>query len=79
MLDPGWGQWSGRITWLSLATVCIPVRRCETMRNVLAVLNRTRWKIAGPGRAAEFLGENSATLSPRLRAMKVERQRSGEG
>ena len=47
--------------------------------NVLAVLNRTRWKIAGSGGAAEFLGVNPATLTSRLRAMGIERPRSGGG
>ena len=42
-------------------------------RNVLAVLQRFRWKISGPGGAAEFLGVHPATLSSRLRAMGIRR------
>jgi len=44
--------------------------------NVLAVLNRAGWKIAGPRGAAEFLGVNPATLVSRLRTMGIERPRS---
>ncbi|MFT4541869.1 MAG: transcriptional regulator with GAF, ATPase, and Fis domain [Planctomycetota bacterium] len=46
--------------------------------NVLAVLNRARWKVAGPDGAAEFLGVNPATLASRLRTMGIERPRSSE-
>ncbi len=45
--------------------------------NVQAVLNRARWKIAGSGGAAEFLGVNPATLASRLKAMGIQRPRSG--
>ena len=34
--------------------------------NLVGVLNSKRWKIAGTGGAAEFLGVNAATLSSRL-------------
>ncbi len=46
--------------------------------NVVAVLNHTRWKIAGPNGAADFLGVNPATLASRLRTMGIERPRSSE-
>jgi DNA-binding NtrC family response regulator len=44
--------------------------------NVIAVLNSTRWKIAGRDGAAEILGVNAATLASRLKAMGIERPRS---
>ena len=43
--------------------------------NLLAVLRKVRWKIAGEGGAAEYLGLHPATLSSRLRAMGIERPR----
>ena len=43
--------------------------------NVLAVLEKHRWKISGPGGAAEFLGVHPATLSSRMRAMGILRTR----
>jgi transcriptional regulator with GAF, ATPase, and Fis domain len=45
--------------------------------NFIAVLNTFRWKISGPGGAAEFLKLHPATLSSRLRSMGIERPRSG--
>ncbi|MFT5052577.1 MAG: transcriptional regulator with GAF, ATPase, and Fis domain [Chlamydiales bacterium] len=47
--------------------------------NTLAVLNHTRWKLAGPGGAAELLGMHPATLTSRLRTMGIERPRSSSG
>ncbi len=47
--------------------------------NLIAVLDRARWKLAGTGGAAEFLGVHPATLSSRLKAMGIERPRSGMG
>jgi transcriptional regulator with GAF, ATPase, and Fis domain len=44
--------------------------------NLIAVLNRARWKIAGDGGAAAFLGMHPATLSSRLRTMGIERPRT---
>ncbi|MEM7308413.1 MAG: sigma 54-interacting transcriptional regulator [Planctomycetota bacterium] len=44
--------------------------------NALAVLERVRWKISGPGGAAEFLGVNATTLTSRLKAMGIERPRA---
>ena len=43
--------------------------------NLIAVLDRARWKIAGPGGAAEFLGLHPATLTSRLKALGIERPR----
>ena len=43
--------------------------------NLLAVLAKTNWKVAGPGGAAEFLGVPPATLSSRMRAMGIKRQK----
>lgn len=45
--------------------------------NLQAVLDHARWKISGAGGAAEFLGVRPATLSSRLKAMGIERPRSG--
>ena len=47
--------------------------------NFIAVLNHLRWKIAGPGGAAEFLGLHPATLASRLKAMSIERPRTSGG
>jgi len=47
--------------------------------NILAVLDHAHWKIAGPGGAADLLGVNPSTLASRLRAMGIERPRSGAG
>ena len=44
-------------------------------QNLLAVLEKTNWKIYGVGGAADFLGVNPATLSSRLRAMGIRRPR----
>ncbi len=44
--------------------------------NLIAVLDHTRWKIAGPGGAAEFLGLHPATLSSRLKSLGIERPRT---
>ncbi len=58
-----------------------PLLNDEQMRkleqdNLVAVLNHHRWKIAGKGGAAEFLGLHPATLTSRLKAMGVERPRT---
>jgi len=47
--------------------------------NMIAVLEHTRWKLAGPGGAADLLGLHPATLASRLRTMGIERPRSGSG
>lgn len=44
--------------------------------NLRAVLNRHRWKVAGPGGAAEFLGIPAATLTSRLKSMGIHRPRT---
>jgi transcriptional regulator with GAF, ATPase, and Fis domain len=43
--------------------------------NLIAVLVKANWKISGVGGAAEFLGIHPATLSSRMRTMKVKRPR----
>ncbi len=50
--------------------------RVRERANVVAVLDRFRWKIAGRGGAAEFLGVKPATLVSRLKAMGIDRPRS---
>ena len=48
-------------------------------KNLIAVLDNARWKIAGPGGAADFLGMHAATLTSRLKVMGIERPRSSNG
>ena len=48
------------------------IRKLER-NNLLAVLEQAEWKISGTGGAAEFLGINPATLSSRMRAMRIKR------
>lgn len=43
--------------------------------NLLAVLEKTEWKVSGAGGAAEYLGVNPATLSSRMRKMDIKRPR----
>ena len=50
------------------------VRRFER-QNLVAVLERAKWKISGTGGAAEFLGINPTTLSSRLRAMGIRKHK----
>ena len=45
--------------------------------NIIAALEHTRWKIGGPGGAAELLGMNSSTLTSRMRSLGVKRSREG--
>ncbi|MGK0219697.1 MAG: transcriptional regulator with GAF, ATPase, and Fis domain [Planctomycetota bacterium] len=47
-------------------------------QNLIAVLNHTRWKLAGKGGAAEFLGIHAATLTSRLKSLRIERPRTSE-
>lgn len=47
--------------------------RQRDRKNLLAVLEKTDWKIRGPGGAAELLGVKATTLQSRLRAMKLKR------
>ena len=49
--------------------------RALERENLVAVLNHHRWKVAGKGGAAEFLGLHPATLNSRLKAMGLERPR----
>jgi PAS domain S-box-containing protein len=44
-------------------------------RNILRALERTDWRVSGPGGAAALLGMNPSTLASRMRALKVERPR----
>jgi transcriptional regulator with GAF, ATPase, and Fis domain len=41
--------------------------------NLVTVLKQVRWKISGPGGAAEFLGINPGTLTSRMRALGITR------
>jgi transcriptional regulator with GAF, ATPase, and Fis domain len=50
--------------------------RALERRNLVAVLNRARWKVSGADGAAQFLGLHPATLSSRLRSMGIERPRT---
>jgi transcriptional regulator with GAF, ATPase, and Fis domain len=50
-------------------------RRMER-ENLLAVLQKTHGKVAGPGGAAELLGVNESTLASRLRALGLRKQYS---
>jgi formate hydrogenlyase transcriptional activator len=45
--------------------------------NIVAALEHARWKIAGPGGAAELLGMNSSTLASRMRSLGISRSRTG--
>ena len=44
-------------------------------QKVLAVLEKSNWKISGAGGAAEFLGVHPATLNSRMRSMGIRRPR----
>ena len=44
-------------------------------QNIVSVLEQTDWKVSGKGGAAEYLGINPATLSSRMRKMKIRRPR----
>ena len=47
--------------------------RQRERENLLAALEKTHWKVKGPGGAAELLGVNAATLVSRMRAMGIKR------
>ncbi len=47
--------------------------RQRERENLLMVLEKTHWKIKGPGGAAELLGVNATTLLSRMKAMHIER------
>ncbi len=42
--------------------------------NVLAALEKTKWKISGPGGVAELLGVNATTLASRMKAMGIRKR-----
>ena len=42
--------------------------------NLLIVLERTHWRIKGPGGAAELLGVNPTTLQSRIKKMGLRRE-----
>jgi transcriptional regulator with GAF, ATPase, and Fis domain len=41
--------------------------------NIVAALERTGWRIAGPGGAAELLGMRPSTLRDRMKAFGISR------
>jgi len=43
--------------------------------NLLAALQRTDWKVSGPGGAAEILGVKATTLADRIRSFGLKRPR----
>ena len=43
--------------------------RALERENLLTALRRTRWKISGPGGAAELLGVRPTTLASRIRKL----------
>jgi transcriptional regulator with GAF, ATPase, and Fis domain len=43
--------------------------------NLIAALEHTRWKVSGPGGAAELVGMNPATLASRMRSFGIKRSR----
>jgi len=47
--------------------------RQRERENLLVVLQKTQWRVKGPGGAAELLGVNAATLVSRMRAMDIKR------
>jgi PAS domain S-box-containing protein len=48
-------------------------------RNILRALEKTRWKVAGDHGAAKLLGMNPSTLSSRMKALNIERQKGKRG
>ena len=45
-------------------------------QNIMAALERARWKISGTGGAAELLGMNPSTLASRMRTLGIKRSRA---
>ena len=41
--------------------------------NVLAALQKTNWKVAGPSGAAELLGVKPSTLATRMKVLGIQR------
>jgi len=59
-------------------SVAVRVRTDEQLRdaernNLLAALNKTRWKVYGPGGAAELLGIKPGTLAARMKKLGLRR------
>ena len=52
--------------------------RSQERDNLIAVLKHTKWKVSGPGGAADFLGVNPATLASRMRTLKIVRSQAIE-
>jgi transcriptional regulator with GAF, ATPase, and Fis domain len=55
-----------------------PIRTEEELReseyaNILAALNKTRWKVYGSGGAAELLGLKPGTLAARMKKLGLQR------
>jgi transcriptional regulator with GAF, ATPase, and Fis domain len=48
------------------------IRRLER-RNIVAALRMTKWKMGGPGGAADLLGIKPTTLASRMKAMGIQR------
>jgi transcriptional regulator with GAF, ATPase, and Fis domain len=44
--------------------------------NIVAALEHSRWKISGPGGAAELVGMNPNTLASRMRSLGIKRSRT---
>lgn len=44
--------------------------------NIVAALEHARWKISGPGGAAELIGMNPNTLASRMRSLGIKRSRA---
>jgi transcriptional regulator with GAF, ATPase, and Fis domain len=60
------------------ASAAAQVRTAEEVReaervNVLAALNKTRWKVYGHGGAAELLGIKPGTLAARMKKLGLRR------
>ncbi|MBI4271366.1 MAG: sigma 54-interacting transcriptional regulator, partial [Candidatus Rokubacteria bacterium] len=51
--------------------------RARERENVLAALDQARWKVYGPGGAAELLGIKPTTLASRIRALGIRRPAGG--
>lgn len=49
--------------------------RLRERENVLAALRKARWKVSGPGGAADLLGLKPTTLAARMRSMGISKRR----
>jgi transcriptional regulator with GAF, ATPase, and Fis domain len=45
--------------------------------NIARALERARWRVSGPGGAAELLGINASTLRDRMRAFDLQKPTGG--